>query len=292
MFKKPAISIFGTGAVGSALQDFLHSERYEIRSVWNTKGGFIKGQDSISLRPASYSFPKSEADLGDWIFIATPDDQIRQICGHLAVLPIRWSKKTVIHCSGSLSSSECELLAQKGSSTFSMHPIQTFRKGDGKEAFEGIYISIESENSAKEDLISFVRQMNATPLTFTAEQKQAMHIAAVFASNYLVSLMENVENLLKDDGIEEGLKVLEPLIRQTVQNIFEKGVQQSLSGPISRGDSKTVGLHLNYLKRDKQKELLYKLLGSTALKITREVGSVEEKAQQKLKKLLEVNSFK
>ena len=64
----------------------------------------------------------------------------------------------------------------------------------------------------------------------------------MFACNYLVALIEAALRAHEKAGIprEASLKALEPMVRETVDAIFDKGPAQALTGPISRGDVATV----------------------------------------------------
>jgi predicted short-subunit dehydrogenase-like oxidoreductase (DUF2520 family) len=55
------------------------------------------------------------------------------------------------------------------------------------------------------------------------------------ASNFLVTLEAAAERLLGGDR-----ELLVPLVRQTVENWARLGAEQSLTGPIARGDEATV----------------------------------------------------
>lgn len=286
MNKKSAITIFGTGALGNALHDFFESEKYPIRSIWNNSGGSLYDKSLKELKPLSYSFPKSNSELGDWIFISTPDDQISIVADKLSTVPADWETKVVVHNSGSLSSDECKSLKQKGAKTVSMHPIQTFRKGDGRDAFRDIYVSLEGDGEAKELLIPVILSMQAKPVHFDPKQKQAVHIAAVFASNYLVALMNSADRLLTEHGVEEGVEILKPLMDNTGNNIFKKGVVESLSGPVSRGDFKTVQSHLELLSAGSVKDDVYRVMGLEALAIAKKAGNMDAEKVKKIEKLL------
>lgn len=287
MEKKPAITIFGTGAVGTALQDFFENEGYLIYSVWNSSGGLVYHKPSKLLKPVSFTFPKTGTDIGEWIFIATPDDQIEVVSEKLSALSGGLKSKLVVHNSGNQDSSVLSPLAQKGALTVSMHPIQTFRKGDGRDAFRNIHISLEGHEKGKELLKPLIRAMKAVPVEFTSEQKKVVHLTAVFASNYLVALLNSAEQLLDEYGIEEGLEILKPLLDQTVRNIFSKGIQESLSGPVSRGDTNTVQSHLNLLGKSNVNDNVYRVLGLEALAITKKAGGVDSEKLKQLEKLFE-----
>ena len=272
MTKNPAITIIGTGSVGSVLQDFFEGEGYSIHSLWNSSGGKVYASESAGLPSVSHALPQKESEVGDWIFITTPDDQIPKTSEQLAKLPVSWLDKCVIHCSGNLSSEVLGSLKEAGAKTVSMHPIQTFKKGDDRNRLKDIYISLEGDEELKQKLIPVIQNMGAHPFVLTAAGKQSLHIAAVFASNYLVALMGSVEQILKLNNIENGLQVLKPLIEQTADNIFEKGVEEALTGPISRGDTETVKAHLNHLSNTPELQALYKLLGLAAVDIAKTSG--------------------
>ncbi len=144
---------------------------------------------------------------------------------------------------------------------------------------------MQGDEEAKDLLKSIITEMGAHPLMLDKKQKRNLHIAAVMASNYLVALMFSVENLLKDVDLEDGFQSLEPLVHQTVTNIFEKGPSDALTGPIARGDAESVQTHLEEL-RGRDQEKLYKNLGVEALKIV-ENSSVLKSHINIIKKILE-----
>ncbi|TVR33537.1 MAG: DUF2520 domain-containing protein [Balneolaceae bacterium] len=272
MTQKPAITIIGTGSVGSVLQDFFEGEGYPMCSLWNSRGGKVYASEKAGLLSVSHSLPQKESEVGDWIFITIPDDQILKTSDQLAKLLVSWRDKCVIHCSGNLSSEVLGSLKKAGAKTVSMHPIQTFKKGDDRNRLKDIYVSLEGDEELMQMLIPVIQKMGAHPFVLTAGGKQSLHIAAVFASNYLVALMGSVEQILKQNDIENGLHILKPLVEQTLHNVFEKGVDEALTGPISRGDSETVRAHLEQLSSDPQLQALYKLLGMAAVDIAKTSG--------------------
>ncbi|MDZ7718977.1 MAG: DUF2520 domain-containing protein [Balneolaceae bacterium] len=283
---KPTITIIGTGALGSTLQMFFEENGYLVRSAWNSRRGLIYSDSSEKFETVDRTLPESDSESGDLIFITTPDDLIKRTAQSLSNQPISWGKKIVVHCSGNLTSDELTSLSESGAKTVSMHPLQTFKRGDGSDRFNDITMSLQGDNDAKEKLKPIIQEMGAQSLNLNKKQKRYLHIAAVMASNYLVALMFSVENLLKDAELKEGFDALETLVNQTVTNIFEKGPADALTGPIARGDVESVQTHLSELSGIDQKNL-YKILGLEALKIARQSGSVPEDTMNKLCRLFE-----
>ncbi|MEX0906635.1 MAG: DUF2520 domain-containing protein [Balneolaceae bacterium] len=287
MENRPAITIIGTGAVGSALLDFFSSEGFPVQSYWNSRGGFIHDKETGEYSAAPVSFPSDETVLGEWIFVATPDGLIASTCGKLAEIPAEWNRKSVIHCSGNMTSGVCRAVADKGAVIASLHPLQTFTRGDNKERLKDIHISLEGDETLTSRLKQMVVKMGAKPVKLDPSQKQALHIAAVFASNYLIALLCTAENLLKEEGIDNGLNILEPLIRQTLSNVFKRGVDNALTGPVSRGDDISVKEHLEVLAKNPDHHRLYQLLGKEALLIATKQNRLTDDQVEKLKALFE-----
>lgn len=269
-----SITIIGTGAVGSALEDFFLSKEYRVISTLNS----------------SSKLPEEKSGYGDLVVIATPDDTIETVAGKLGELDIDWSEKTVVHCSGSLSSDKLSAVSAAGANTASMHPIQTFKKGDGADRFKGITVSLEGSADAIDILKPIIDDMEANAIEVTPGQKQALHIGAVFASNYLVSLLHTVQTYLESEEIENGIDIMKPLIVQTLRNIFESGTAESLTGPVSRGDVQTVETHLSRLIFHPDQQALYRQLGKTALQIASENDQLTPEAAEKLTELFDFDS--
>lgn len=267
--KSTSVSVLGPGALGGAVVDLIQnrSSLFDLHSVWGRSAVdsyLIKEERAEQARK---DFPEEDSDLGQLILITVPDDQISAVCDKLSEKNINWTSRTVVHMSGSQSHSALDILRKAGAQTGSLHPLQTFTKGDTGDRFKEIWFTFQGEKSCYPVLESLVTEAGAHLKTMTAEQKKMMHIAAVFASNYLVALMDVVEQLTESKSIEDGLEMLNPIIHQTIENIFSRGTEQSLSGPIARGDESTVKDHLKQLGSDSDLGRLYKHLGMTALNI-------------------------
>ncbi|TVQ65628.1 MAG: DUF2520 domain-containing protein [Balneolaceae bacterium] len=274
------VSVIGRGALGSALSDFFGSDGWEI----------IPGPDNREQFYRFISDEKPEIEdrtFGEIVFITTPDDQIEEIAEKLSELPsLQWERRIAVHCSGVLSSGSLAALKNKGASVASMHPVQTFVKGDLKNRFENIYISLEGDENACLQLERIVKQMKASAMRVSPEQKTAIHTAAVIASNYMVSLMSAANRVLESNGVGSGFDILRPLLRQTSANLLASEPQEVLSGPVKRGDIDTIARHLELLEGNRDLTTLYKLLGREALIIAEKQGELQEIAARRIAEIL------
>ncbi|MCC5941706.1 MAG: DUF2520 domain-containing protein [Balneolaceae bacterium] len=281
----PSITVIGTGAVGGALIDFFQSSSYKLLSVWNRDGGVVFDSEG-SRKIVSNTIPESGDQIGELLILALPDDMISPVASELAKRQLKWDLKSVIHCSGNMSSDVLKPLADCGCLTASMHPIQTFKRGDRSERFRDIFISLEGDEQLLNILEDLTKQLGSRFLKLNPEQKSMLHVAAVFSSNYLVALLHQVEQILEKADLTDGIQLLEPLIHQTIQNIHQKGTVDALTGPISRGDVKSVEKHINQLERDQTSLHTYKLLGEIAVTITEKRGDISAEKIRQIRTIL------
>lgn len=286
MINESAITLFGNGALGGALLDFFTKKRYKIYSIWSSNGGSVFDESIGAYDKHKKPFPENSSDLGDIIFLSVPDHKVSELANQLSELDINWSGKFVIHNSGSLPLASLKSLADKGAKIASMHPIQTFHRGDDHSRFKDINISLVGDEAVVGWLEGIIQKMEAKALRIDENQKQAIHLSAVMASNYLVVLMNIAEEILKQNGVDQSIELLKPLIDQTLSNIFEKGASNSLTGPISRGDSSSVKLHLNKLSDQKTADEIYRVLGKKAIGIAISHNNLSKESADLLLKLL------
>jgi predicted short-subunit dehydrogenase-like oxidoreductase (DUF2520 family) len=115
------------------------------------------------------------------------------------------------------------------------------------------------------------------------------HAAAVFACNYLVTLVKLALDLWKDFGVSsrEATRALLPLLKGTINNIDNIGLPNCLTGPVARGDLGTIEKHLSVLEsRSPSLLTTYKELGLQTIPIALAKGKVNEQKAEEMKTLL------
>jgi predicted short-subunit dehydrogenase-like oxidoreductase (DUF2520 family) len=185
------------------------------------------------------------ADLGaaDLFLIATPDRAVVSATEQLLGTGVVNSNSVVFHCSGAESSHLLDAARSRGAAVASAHPLTSFSDQLlSAGAFAGVFCAIEGDPAATAGIAEIFSAIGARPINITAEQKILYHAAAVFGSNYLVTLLQLALDGFALAGIEAavGLAMLEPLVRQTVDNVFLREPRAALTGPIARGDLELV----------------------------------------------------
>ena len=223
--------------------------------------------------PARYSPGLTLPDIHPTgVVIAVPDRAIPELARQLAKLALS-ADTAVLHVSGALGLEPLAPLAAGGCSVGSLHPLASVPSTvDGPQRLRGAWFGVEGEGSARVLAERIVGAAAGHLLPVRPGAKPLYHAAAVFASNYLVVLLEIAERLMTQAGVPEdgARKALVALGSGALANVAAGGPAAALTGPVSRGDDDTIRLHLSRLSAADRD--LYSLLARQALSLARERG--------------------
>ena len=282
------IGFIGAGIVGTALAILLNRRGYQIVAVADRSRTSAENL-AKTINNCRVVNNQEVANTADLVFITTPDDTIATIASQ-----VKWPKGcSVVHCSGADSTDILEPARRSGVMVGGFHPLQTF--AGVKQAIENIpgsTFAVEAEEPLLTSLKDMATTLGGRWIELKAVDKVAYHAAAVFASNYLVTLVKMSTDLWRtfDIPIDQATRALLPLIRGTIKNIETIGIPQCLTGPIARGDTGTITKHLKTL-REKAPSLLfpYKELGLQTVPIALAKGRINEKQAIELEAILKAN---
>jgi len=275
--------------VGTALAVLLNGKGYDFIGASRLSRKHDSSTDSLVSNFHLLSSNQEVADAADVVFITTPDGVIPDV-----VKEVSWrAGQSVVHCSGADSVDILEPARKVGAMVGGFHPLQTF--AGVKEAIENIpgsTFAIEAEEPLKSTLKKIAAAMDGQYIELTAGDKVAYHAAAVFACNYLVTLVKLATDLWQTFSItpDRATNALLPLIRGTLHNIETIGIPDCLTGPIARGDTGTIEKHIKILE-EKAPGLLsaYKELGRQTLPVALAKGKIDEKLAGELEAVLNMN---
>ncbi|MBC7489474.1 MAG: DUF2520 domain-containing protein [Glaciimonas sp.] len=263
----PTLTILGCGKVGKTLARLWcgrHTARkhkvkftaphqvFQIRDVMNRS--HISAQqacDFIGDGRAVTTY--AELDSADIYLITVGDDHIAGCCADLAASGRLTSNNIVFHCSGALSSLALIGAIQQGAAVASIHPIRSFANPQQVvQDFTGTYCGIEGDTAALAVLAPAFDAIGARCVVIQRDKKIIYHAAAVFASNYLVTLIEVARQAYVEAGLPSNiaLQLIAPLLSESAENAFSLGPATALTGPIARGDMTTVARQYDALQQE------------------------------------------
>jgi len=281
------LGFIGAGTVGTALAARLAGRGYPIVAVSSlSRASAQKLAQAVSgCRVLDNS--QAVADNAELIFITTPDDAIASVVSEVSWRPAQ----SVVHCSGADSTAILQPAKEAGAEVGAFHPLQTFASPQqAMENIPGSTFALEAEEPLLGTLKGMAAALEGSWVELKATDKVLYHAAAVFACNYMVTLVKLATDLWQTFDVpqEKATKALVPLLRGTLHNIETIGIPQCLTGPIARGDIGTINKHLDALEAAAPHLLsTYRELGRQTIPIAAAKGKIDELQVRELRAVLE-----
>lgn len=241
--------ILGTGRVGKTLLLLAKQLNIEVAFTWSFETPLDSEYKKISGQHFIATLPKNENFSNAIVFISVVDDAIASVSA--ALVKQLMGAKSVFHLSGLLSSI---LLKREGinAACASMHPVVAI--SDPRIAIQllpKIFWSIEGDADAIAVGKRILKGIGVEPVVIDPKAKPLYHAAAVFSAGQLVSLLDTAILVAQEAGLsrEDARRMLLPLAQSALDNLQTKSTVDALTGPLSRGDYRVIGLHEEALKK-------------------------------------------
>jgi predicted short-subunit dehydrogenase-like oxidoreductase (DUF2520 family) len=293
------VGVIGAGAVGSAIALALVAHGARVERVYSRTPAHALAL--ASALPGGAAVPSADAVAAgsDLIFVAVPDDVIAQIAAET-----RWrAGQLVVHLSGAQSAEALTDALAQGARIAALHPLMTFPRTAEVPGVEvilkrlaGCAWAYEADDEASMDqLTAIIQSLDGRAIRLTAADRAPYHLAAVLASNYVVTLLAAAVRLWGTFGARPGtaLESLLPLTRAAVEQLDTMGLPDALTGPIARGDTGTMRTHLDWLTAHTASvpDLLrlrdaYIALARLTIPVALEKGSLPPEAAEELRHML------
>lgn len=266
------IVLIGSGNVASHLGKALIKSGHQVLQVYSrtlehaqelvtalvegsAKGSAEgSGENRLTIPIARLDRLDREADL---YFICVSDKAIAEVIGQLPL----GLKGVVVHTSGSTSIS---VFAGAGASAADatgvgsggyqgrhgvFYPVQTFSKAKAID-FKHIPLALEaSDPDTYQILYGVAAGLSEQVFPCDSTQREAIHIAAVFACNFSNYLYTVADRILQQHGLD--FELIRPLILETAEKAQLFAPASVQTGPAVRKDLKIVQQHLDFLDREK-----------------------------------------
>ena len=263
---KPSIAIVGAGALARALGPALRRAGYPVcdiivRSLPESRTRGSKLALATGARLSTGTPAQIDSDI---LWICVTDDAIAATAKSLRG---RWNGNVALHSSGALTSDILAPLRRKGVHVASLHPMMTFVAAS-KPSLSGISFAVEGDRKAVALASRVARDLGGSVFPISKRGKTLYHAMGSFSSPLIVATLAMAERIGEAAGLPRRAvpRVLEPILRQTLDNYFRNGAGPAFSGPIVRGDIETVRRHLRELKKVPGAREIYVALARSAVK--------------------------
>lgn len=143
------------------------------------------------------------------------------------------------------------------------YPLQTMKKNSEVD-FKNVPVLIEGNDEATvSKLEALAKTISQNVYKVDEEQRQWIHVAAVFANNFTNHLYSVSESLLLGHGL--SFDILKPLIYRSIENLQQNSPSDIQTGPAARGDMQTIEKHLMLLGDDIRLQRIYEILSQSII---------------------------
>lgn len=245
--RRNGIVFIGSGKVAYALAQRL-KKNYNIAQVYSHTLSHAKQLSEVLN--CSYTDDLKKIILSaDIYIIAVKDDALNEIASTL-----RLKDKLVVHTSGSVN---IDVLKKASRNYGVLYPLQTFAAKSTLKAGTPFCLEGSSEDVLSK-LAGMVKKIHGKAYRLNSEQREKLHLAAVFANNFVNYMFTVAYNITREYKVP--FEVLIPLIEETVQNLKVSPPAANQTGPAARGDKGTIKRHEALLKNRPEYLKLYKAL--------------------------------
>lgn len=213
---------------------------------------------------------------GDIYIFCVSDDSLLSLYKKLRIN----KDALLIHTSGSLS---IDLFKPFTSHCGVLYPLQTFTKKRDLN-FKEIPLCIEAMTPEGMNEIQTLAQMLSDQVKeISSEKRKILHLAAVFANNFVNHLYGIAGTILEKEQLDFNL--LRPLIFETAHKVLIMSPEEAQTGPAKRKDENIINLHKSLLKEERKLCNLYIQLSES---IREEIEEKQEKKREEASKDIEL----
>lgn len=234
------------GRVGPALANALRAAGHSLVGVAARSKESRERADSM-LPGVPVVDDVELAKSSDILFLAVPDGQIRSLTKRLVDAGGIRAGQIVIHVSGAQGIDVLEDATAVGALPIALHPALTFSGTSlDVKAMEGLPFGYTCSPVAQPLAASLISSIGGVPFLVYEEDRPLYHAALAHGSNHVLTVVSQAARALQEAGVEDTEEVLGPLVKATVDRALREGIR-GLTGPVQRGDTGTVDLHLEAL---------------------------------------------
>jgi predicted short-subunit dehydrogenase-like oxidoreductase (DUF2520 family) len=251
------VSFIGSGNLAWHLAPALDNADFPVQEVYSRNPAhaalLVERLYQANVK-ASLDFSTSSSRI---FIIASLDEAIEDIVQEI-ILP---EEAILVHTSGSQPLTILGYAATPHLGVF--YPLQTFSK-DKKIEFKETPIFIESADPVTEKVLRAMGSaLSGNVIPITSYDRKALHVAAVFASNFTNHMLLIAQDIMKENKLSYDW--LKPLIAEMINKSLSIGPENAQTGPARRGDLEILDKHIEFLQENPTNAELYKIISQHIL---------------------------
>ena len=247
------VVFIGAGNLATQLALALKAKDVTIQQIYShTHDNARKlGQQVNAPYTSELSQLVKDADI---YILAVKDSAIKEVLENLSLN----TSSLIVHTAGSV---PMEILKESTHHYGVFYPLQTFSRERNID-FSNIPICIEAGDCFQlMELEKLAKRISSSVHMISSEERKTLHLAAVFANNFVNHIYGIGYDILHQKGLDFDL--LKPLIRETAEKIQVMDPLEAQTGPAKRNDRQVIDNHLIMLKDQPELQKIYSFVSES-----------------------------
>jgi predicted short-subunit dehydrogenase-like oxidoreductase (DUF2520 family) len=288
-----AVGVVSAGRAGSVLGAAWSAAGHHVIATSGVSRASVKRAGEL-LPGVPLLAPDEVVTRADLALLAVPDDVLAGLVRGLAAADAFRAGQIVVHTSGSHGVGVLGPAAELGVLPLALHPVMTFTgRVEDVARLAGCSVGVTAtadDEAAWSVGEALVVEMGAEPVRVAESLRPLYHAALAHGANHLVTLVRDCAEILEKAGIGQPERLLAPLLSAALDNALRHG-DRALTGPVARGDARTVAGHLRELRAaDPELERTYRVLARRTADRAAKAGLLPDHLADEVLTILEDDS--
>lgn len=249
------VGVVGAGRVGAVLGSALRAAGH---AVVGASGISEASRERIAtLLPGVPALDVPEVvERAELVLLTVPDDALPELVAGLAATEVWQPGQIVVHTAGALGTDVLAPAAARGAIPLAVHPAMTFTGTSLDLArLVGATFAVTAPAPVVPIGQALVLELGGEPVLVAEADRPLYHAALAHGANHLVVLVAQAAAALRGAGLTDPDRALAPLLgaaldgalRTAAADVAAPGGVAALTGPVVRGDARTVAAHVRTL---------------------------------------------
>lgn len=180
----------------------------------------------------------------DLVLLTVPDDVLPELVSGLARTGSVTPGQFLVHASGRYGCDILDPATRAGALPLALHPVMTLTGTSADVGrLQGCPFGVTAPTVLRPVAEALVVEMGGDPVWVPEAARPLYHAALASGANHLVTLVAQTLDLLDTAGVARPADLVRPLLTAALENALAMG-DAALTGPVARGDARTVAAHL------------------------------------------------